>query len=139
MPAAIKPTMSLDVGRVRIGVALSVPGVTLARPHGFITNDSQSTQAITKLIHDNDIQTLVVGLPRGLDGQETEQTAYVKNFAHALMANLEIPVVFQDEALTSVQAEAVLSKSQKPYSKGDVDAMAAAHILQDYLEGQHTV
>ena len=130
--------LALDVGTVRVGVAMAraevrVPVVlpTLSR------QDEQFWEKLKEIIMANDIKQLVVGLPRGLDGQETEQTKYVKNFVDELTGHIALPVVWQDEALTSVQAEASLATSRKSYQKSDVDGVSASLILGDYLEGEH--
>ena len=130
--------LALDVGTVRVGVAMAraelrVPVVlpTLSR------QDEQFWEKLKEIIMANDIKQLVVGLPRGLDGQETEQTKYVKNFVDELAGHISLPVAWQDEALTSVQAEASLATSGKSYQKSDVDGVSASLILGDYLEGEH--
>ena len=130
--------LALDVGTVRVGVAMAraevrVPVVlpTLSR------QDEQFWEKLKEIIMANDIKQLVVGLPRGLDGQETEQTKYVKNFVDELAEHISLPVALQDEALTSVQAEASLAASRKSYQKSDVDGVSASLILGDYLEGEH--
>lgn len=83
------------------------------------------------IIEENNVDTLVVGLPRNLDGRDTAQTRAVRQFVEALQ--LDLPIVFQDEALTSQQAEAGLRQRKRGYNRGDVDAEAAAIILTDYL------
>ena len=77
---------------------------------------------------------LVVGLPRGLDGQETAQTQTVRDFAAQLREHVAVPMFWQDEALTSQKAEDELSLRKKPFAKGDVDALAATYILDDFLQ-----
>lgn len=78
---------------------------------------------------------VVVGLPRGLDGQDTTQTLAVRRFSDDLLwRRLHIEPVFQDEAGTSSVAEDRLKASGKTYAKGAIDAEAAAIILQDYLD-----
>jgi putative Holliday junction resolvase len=76
---------------------------------------------------------LVVGYPRNQQGEATAQTQKVVEYAERL-ANLKVPIVYQDESLTSVLAEDYLKSLHKPYSRGDIDAHAAAIILGDYLE-----
>jgi putative transcription antitermination factor YqgF len=78
---------------------------------------------------------MVVGLPRGLDGQETSQTTYSRQFADELGQHLgqTVKIVLQDEAVTSAKAIAELDAAKKHYAKGDVDALAATYILEDYL------
>jgi putative Holliday junction resolvase len=69
-----------------------------------------------------------------LSGQETDQTAAVRSFAAQLKATLQVPLYWQDEALTSKQANVELEAKGKPFAKGDVDALAACYILQDFLD-----
>jgi len=78
----------------------------------------------------------VVGLPRGMQGQHTAQTAEAEAFAKSLRAQSGLPVHMQDEAVTSKQAEDELKGRGKPYGKGDIDALAATYILQDWLASQ---
>lgn len=126
---------ALDIGLVRIGVAITPKGVHIAQPKGIIVNNEKVFDSITSLIHDEEIGSLIVGLPRGLEGQETEQTKYVRDFIETLRSKISIPIHLQDEALTSVKAEEELDAKGKPYEKGDIDALAATIILQDYLQG----
>jgi putative Holliday junction resolvase len=127
-----KQYMALDVGEKRIGVALADGIVKIAIPFGFIEVDGHELEEINHVIVQEDINVLVVGLPRNSSGEETAQTEYVRQFAK----NLELSVdklVFQDESLTSVEAEKRLKSYGKPYGKGDIDTEAAVIILQDYL------
>ena len=126
--------LALDVGEKRIGVARANAAVRLATPLITLTNDDGVWDRLRKLIEDEQVATLVVGLPRGLEGQETAQTKNVQEFIEELQERLMIPVVTRYEAVTSVQAEAELKQRGKPYEKGEVDALAATYILQDYLE-----
>ena len=72
-------------------------------------------------------------MPRGLDGQETAQTTYARTTARTLAGQLQLPLYLIDEAVTSKQAKAELEARRKPYVKGDIDALAATYILDDYL------
>ncbi len=130
--------LGLDVGDRRIGVALASAIARLPAP--LRTLDRQKTDDvlvdISQLVAEYQVGVVVVGLPRGMSGQETEQTALTRDFAAELAKHLEIPVVMQDEAGTSLEAERLLKQRGKPYQKGDIDSEAAALILQDYL--QHT-
>ncbi|MDO4872326.1 MAG: Holliday junction resolvase RuvX [bacterium] len=130
-----KNLMALDVGTRRIGVALADSGIRIAVPLTTIEVDDNHSEIeqIIQIITREKINILVIGLPRNLSGEETAQSSYTKNFAQ----NFEFAVDkidFQDESLTSVQAEDLLKSYKKPYSKGDIDMNAAAIILQDYLE-----
>jgi putative Holliday junction resolvase len=127
--------LSLDVGTVRIGVAIARLDIKLAGPLTAITNSPEVITDITKLAAEHNANTLVVGLPRGLDGQSTSQTRYVHDFVDKLKTT-GLKIVFQDEALTSLKAEDELKSrdgGRRRYNKGDIDALAATYILEDYL------
>jgi len=125
--------LALDVGERRIGVAVGDSGVRIAMPFDVIEVDGKELERIAKLVIDEEADTIVVGYPRNQSGEPTAQTAYVENFA-ATLKDIVPNIAFQDESLTSVLAEERLKALKKPYSKGDIDAQAAAIILQDYLE-----
>lgn len=130
--------VSLDIGRARIGVAIANDVARIAAPLPAIQNNKTCMQAIEELVAEHSARTVVVGLPRGLEGQETEQTAYVRDFIAQLQKVIAAPIVTQDEALTSVQAEAELEKRGRAYNKGDIDSLSAVYILEDFLrEGVH--
>jgi len=129
--------LALDVGSVRIGVARASSLVRLPEPLMTLQNGPQTVEQIKQLVIEHDARTLVVGLPRGLEGQETPQTAAVREFVALLSQQLSIPLVLQDEAVTSRKAEEELQARGKPYAKGDIDALAATYILDDYLKTQH--
>ena len=129
--------LALDVGSVRIGVARASSLVRLPEPLMTLQNGPQTVEQIKQLVIEHDARTLVVGLPRGLEGQETLQTAAVREFVALLSQQLSVPLVLQDEAVTSRKAEEELQARGKPYAKGDIDALAATYILDDYLKTQH--
>lgn len=128
-----KSFLALDVGEKRIGVALGDDGVRLAFPYETIEVDGNEVVRIAELAISEHADTIVVGYPRNQSGEATAQTAYVEAFVSRL-EDFDAPIVFQDESLTSVLAEQRLQSYKKPYTKGDIDALAAAIILQDYLE-----
>ncbi|QQG51150.1 MAG: Holliday junction resolvase RuvX [Candidatus Saccharibacteria bacterium] len=130
-----KSFLALDVGEKRIGVAVGDSGVKIAVPFDTIEVDGNEIKRIAQLVVSEKADTVVVGYPRNQSGEPTAQTAYVENFAKQL-ADIAPDLVFQDESLTSVLAEQRLKGYGRPYSKGDIDAQAAAIILQDYME-QH--
>ena len=127
--------LALDVGTKYIGVAFADTTVPIASPLTAIAVDGNELQAVQKLVADRSAPTVVVGYPRNQAGDATEQTAYTEAFAEKLRDFTE--VAYQDESLTSVMAEDRLKASGKPYDKTDIDATAAAIILQDYLEIHH--
>lgn len=130
-----KSYLCLDVGEKRIGAAVGDDAVKIAVPFDTISVDGNELERIARLVVDENVDVVVVGYPRNQAGEPTAQTAYVEEFAKQL-ADIAPKLVFQDESLTSVLAEQRLKSYGKPYEKADIDAQAAALILQDYLE-QH--
>lgn len=128
-----KVYIALDVGEKRIGVAAGDSGVRIAVPFETVETDGNEIERIAKIISDEKATVVVVGYPRNQSGETTAQTVYVEEFAKKLV-DIAPTIVFQDESLTSVMAEQRLQSHKKPYSKGDIDALAAAIILQDYME-----
>ncbi len=128
--------LSLDVGNRRIGVALASLEARLPKP--LLTIDRQEHEdvfvRIKELIAEHEAEAVVVGLPRGMEGQETEQTVIARKFARELEHACMVEVFLQDEAATSLDAKDELEASGKPWEKGDVDKLAATYILRDWLE-----
>jgi putative Holliday junction resolvase len=125
--------VGLDVGEKRIGVSMADTGVCIAIAVATVAVDGNEIQTIGELALKEGATMFVLGYPRNQAGEATTQTEYVEKFAERL-ATLDIPIVFQDESLTSVIAEQRLKSYGKPYAKEDIDAQAATIILQDYLE-----
>ena len=125
--------IALDVGEKRIGVATASGDVRIAVPVGFIEVDGGEIDKISRLVEEYSAKKLIIGLPRNSSGELTLQSEFVQKFAKKLEP-IGIDIIFQDESLTSVKAEEYLQSSGKKYEKGDIDARAAALILQDYLE-----
>lgn len=130
-----KTYVSLDVGERRIGVAVADDAVRIAVPFGTVEVDGNEIARILAIVIQENASTIVVGYPRNQSGEPTAQTAYVETFVRQLRDS-DATIVFQDESLTSVMAEQQLKAQKRPYEKGDIDAYAAAIILQDYLEQQ---
>lgn len=127
--------IALDVGSKRIGVAKADSSVRIAIPYSAVEVDGTEFKKIASLARAWDINSFVIGLPRNSKGEETEQSKYVRKFAAQLKREIEgAKVCFQDESLTSVEAEKRLKNRKKGYKKGDIDSEAAAIILQDFLE-----
>ncbi len=126
----------LDVGEKRIGVAVADTGVRIAVAFDTVNVDGTEVERIGQIIDQENADTLVIGYPRNQLGESTAQTSFVELFAQKV-EHLAATLVFQDESLTSVLAEEQLKAHKKPYTKGDIDAQAAAIILQDYLESNN--
>ena len=130
--AAKKNILALDVGDRRVGVALADSQIKIAVPYGYLERSDKIIQQITELMLDHDISILVIGYPRNQSGEATKQTESVEQFAKKLAeVEIDADLVFQDESLSSVEAERRLGRVK---DKGEIDAEAASIILQDYLE-----
>ena len=126
----MKRYLGVDYGSARVGLALGDDEVRLA--HAETTVGPRELAAAIKRLGPFD--AVVVGLPRSLDGAETAQTLAVRRFTDDVLSDISAEIVFQDEAGTSSVAEAMLRDSGRKYDKADIDAEAAAIILQDYLD-----
>lgn len=125
--------LGLDVGSIRIGVSLARSDVRIASPLLTLQNDGHVYDTIAALVTEHSATVLVVGWPRGMQGQETAQTKIVEAFVAELRKHVNIPIHLQDEALTSQKAEEELHSRNKLFAKADVDALAATYILDDYM------
>ena len=137
----------MDYGARRIGLALSDASGTLARPWKTIERTGNPSQVARRLLEelsalasleDSPVTTVVIGHPRRLNGEPTHQTSAVEEIAARLQALSGVAVVLQDERLSSHEAEDRLSRTEKDWRKrkAQLDAMAAAVILQDYLDSR---
>ncbi|WP_376789300.1 Holliday junction resolvase RuvX [Thermoflexus sp.] len=129
--------MALDLGEKRIGVALSDPTRTIARPLVVLPRTSRRAvvEALRRLIAAHEVEAIVIGLPRSLSGAEGPQAQWVRREAEALARQLPVPVVWWDERLSTVTA-ATYRALRGARRRDPLDAEAAAVILQDYLEAQ---
>jgi putative Holliday junction resolvase len=136
--------VGMDVGERRIGVAISDATGTLARPLSVLRSATlgrdaleQAAREVSRLAREEDgVAAIVVGLPRRLDGTPNEMTPRVESFARELSDLTHLPIVLQDERLSSREAESRLAVREKDWRarKRQLDAAAAAIILQDYLD-----
>lgn len=126
--------LALDLGQKRIGVAIASPIARIASPYETLLNDQDFPDKLKAIIEKEGVSDIVVGLPRGMAGQETEQTRSVRLMAEDIALSTKLPVVFQDESLTSVAAEQEMGARGKIYAKADIDKLAATLILEDYLK-----
>lgn len=136
--------LGIDFGDVRIGLAVSDSSGTIARPLRTITPSGSLDEyvviiarEVTALASEVDgLDALVVGVPRSLDGTPHQQTTRTLAFVESLRKATALPVVTQDERLTSVEAEQRLAIREQDWRKRKklLDAASAAVILQDYLD-----
>jgi putative pre-16S rRNA nuclease len=138
--------LGIDYGARRIGLALSDATATLASPWRLLQRPPSEAETlrvliaeITSLANDDDgLEAVVVGWPRRLNGSPTDQTPIVEAFASALKSQIPVPVILQDERLSSREADSRLAARESDWRKrkARLDAAAAAVILQDYLDGR---
>jgi putative Holliday junction resolvase len=136
-----------DDGRRRIGLALSDATGMLARPWKTIAPAAGGLSHVAAVLaaeigalaaEEDGLSAVALGYPRRLNGEATEQTAAVEVFAALLRPLVNVPVVLQDERLSSREAESLLARTEKDWRKRkpQLDAASAAVILQDYLDAQ---
>ena len=120
--------IGIDYGQKRIGIAISDDEVKIAFPRTTVENkgNNKLVKTIASLVKKEQISCMVVGLPVGLQGQETKQTKGVRAFANKLRKVVSVPVEFENEMLTT--------KMAKESGAKDIDASSAAIMLQSYLD-----
>lgn len=137
--------LGIDYGERRIGLALSDATGLLASPWKRLQNDANLGAAVQRLAaeiralqSEDGLDAIVIGLPRRLNGEPNDQTARVRKLAEMLAAAVTVPISLQDERLTSHEADELLAARERDWRKrkDQLDAMAAALILQDFLDGR---
>lgn len=130
--------MGLDVGEKTIGIALSDELLFTAQPYQTLERkgDDEDLRVLRILMNEKGISTVVVGLPKNMDGSMGRQARKVAVFAEKIETALDVPVVHWDERLSTVAAERVLIQADlsRAKRKKHVDKLAAAVILQGYLD-----
>jgi len=136
MPTTPKQLLALDIGEKRIGTALTSNLARLPRPFLTLKNSEHIFNDLLNLVQSENVMAVVIGLPRGLEGQETAQTRTVIAFVKRLKAVLTVPLYWQDEAVTSINARLELKNRRKKSTIEDIDALAATYILEDFLNNK---
>lgn len=130
--------LALDPGTVRIGVAVSDELKMLATPLEFIPADpfTELLARLQQIIHDKEVELVLVGMPRNMDGSYGPAARQAQQFVERLRPHLAVPLLTRDERLSSVQAHRLLRQAGHTarQQKGRVDASAAAVVLQSYLD-----
>lgn len=134
--------MGLDVGDRRIGIALSDESLLIASPRETLERrgNARDIAHLLDLARREDVSEIVVGMPLSMDGEAGPQAEKVGRFVEALQSSTEITVTTWDERLTTVSAERALLEADMSRSRrrGTVDRVAAALILQSYLDFRRT-
>jgi putative holliday junction resolvase len=132
--------LALDLGEKRIGIAVSDETRTVARSHSVFKRTSRLAdfENIGRIIDEEGVSLVVVGLPVHLDGREGQKAAWVRDYTAALADHLNVATEFWDEALTTVAAQESMRQRGQSRKKQRqwIDAVAAAFILQSYLDAQ---
>jgi len=146
--------ISVDFGRVRIGLAIADVETRMAQPLDTLerVNRNEDMRRLRELVREHGVKQIVVGLPLRLDGTLGEMADEAERFAQRVRKQIGVPVEMVDERLTSWEAERLLEevqgrfireekrpgakKARKDHGKMTVDAVAAAVILKEYLEKQ---
>lgn len=132
--------IGLDLGTKTIGVAISDPFLMFA--NGLVTikrkNINSDIQEIKKIIEENDISKIIIGLPYNMDGSKGPSAQRVMSFVDLLKKEIDNEIIYEDERLTTVSAERVLIESNigRNRRKDHIDKIAAALILQSYLDAR---
>lgn len=131
--AVSQPLIGVDTGDVRVGIALKPADSIEAEPLGvFPAGPSVMTQ-IQQFAQQYDAETVVVGLPRDINGNDTAQTRKAREFAGELADDSGLHVILFDEFSTSERARAQLGKANRDQEKRQLDALAAVVLLDDYM------
>jgi putative Holliday junction resolvase len=135
---AVGRVLGLDIGSKRIGVAVSDELGAIASPVGFVVRGRGDRARFRELLAQFGATRLVAGLPAGLSGREGHQAADTRAYAEALAADLGVPLDYWDERLTTAIAERSLiaSGTRRDKRRERIDAVAAAVMLQGYLDAQ---
>ena len=130
--------LAIDFGEKRVGLALSDPTKIIAKPFKSISYTSQDDliNKISLIIEEQNVERIILGLPKGLKGQKTDQTNQVLEFYSLIKNKIDTPIFMEDERLSSVSAKKslILQNIKTGYNKALIDETAAAIFLQLYLD-----
>ena len=133
--------LAIDHGTKRIGIAISDELGMIAQPLEFIQAEpfAKFLDRLKEIIRDKQVELIVVGMPRNMDGSYGPAALKVQEFVAVLKSSITIPIKTLDERLTSAQANRalILGNVRRDQRKEKVDKMAAAILLQGYLDGVH--
>jgi|TARA_B110000914_G_scaffold96039_1_gene84375 putative Holliday junction resolvase len=129
--------IGIDLGTKRVGIALSDSINMIASPFKTLTfvDNNDLVEKLNIIITDNNVRTIILGLPLNMSGEDTEQTKKVRSFKDTL-SKLDLPIMYEDERLSSVSAKKslVMQNVKTGYNKAEIDRTAAAIILQQFLD-----
>ena len=124
--------LGIDVGARRIGIARVNSVAKIPEPLGTFMNDDTFSQTMSNLIVEHQIDVIVVGLPRNMQGVETPQTNVVREFVDQVIKKVtDLPIIYQDETLTSIAAG---HHTHESIARFGLDSLAATEILKDFIK-----
>ena len=132
--------LAVDYGQKRTGLALCDDSEKIASPLAVLIGQKNFITQIVEIIKQENIGAVVLGLPLNMDDSEGPQAKRVRDFADRLKKHIEVEIYFHDERLSSFIAEKKLAGTQMTHKgkKKRIDAIAAAAILQSFLEKKHS-
>jgi len=132
-----KRVMGIDYGDARIGLALSDLMQVIASPYEVLQNKDMdnSIEQICKIISEKEVETIVIGLPLNMDGTEGDRALITREFAEKLSNKSGKKIIFEDERLSSIEAEEMLTEARvnRMDRKKIIDKLSACIILEGYL------
>ena len=132
--------LGIDYGTKRVGLALSDDGGTLAFPYKIIPNNLELVDAVHNICGTEEISAIILGESHDLSGQPNKIMGSIEEFKRNIEAELDLPVYFQNEFMTTIEARGRAGKEKnnarkiEQIKKASADALAAALILQRYLD-----
>ncbi|WP_078036045.1 Holliday junction resolvase RuvX [Oribacterium sp. C9] len=134
--------LGLDYGSKTVGVAITDPMGITVQPLKTIVRDRESAlrktlKEIQKIVEDNDVEKIILGLPLNMNDTEGERAKCTREFAEKLKLRVSVPIEFEDERLTTMEAAEILDESgvKRCEQKKVIDQVAAQLILEQYLRG----
>jgi putative Holliday junction resolvase len=133
--------MGIDFGTRRIGISLSDPLQIIAQPFDTVLNDNLCIKRIHEVVEKEAVNIVVVGMPLNLKGEKAQKAQEVERFIELLSGELTVEIVRWDERFTTTMAHRTMldmgtRREERRSNKGRIDAMAAAILLQSYLDSR---
>ena len=128
--------LALDYGEKKIGIAISDKSRIIASSRDYIHNDISFISNLKKLIHDSDVDEVILGLPIKMDGEDSAQTTRVREFKEYLNEQIGMKIILVDERLTTSYAEKLMISGnvRREKRKQKIDSLSAQIFLQNYLD-----
>ena len=130
--------LGIDYGGTRTGLAICDPMEIVVSPLKVVSSKDNLIDTIVSVVHEEEVDEIVVGLPINMDGSEGGQAKKVRNFADKLAQKTGKKIHYQDERLSSYSAKSMLKPAEMNWRKQKkiLDAVAAANILRTYIDSK---